>query len=185
MFSLRINALGVGAVKKGAPTLCMGFLCYLGVSAAPGLNFPHMVPVCHPPLPALGSSCLLAIFFLFLEMISSGEKSGLVWFPLSGGCCPSWSWRPSLCRSRSVRRDTGKGKWKGSGTPGGTHLPSSGGDETKKLFFHQQANSSPLSPKHHALSLVLSVPSLAIIFKSLLSSFSTRAWPPCQPLTSP
>lgn len=124
-------------------------------------------------------------YFLFLEMTSSGGKSGLVRFPLSGSCCPCWAWRPSLLHSWRVRRDTGKGKWKGSGTPGRAHLLSSGGDETKKLFLHQHANSSTLSPKHHALSLVLSVPSLATIFISLLSSFSTRAWPPCQPQTSP
>lgn len=71
MCSVRINALGVGAVKEGAPSLCMGFLCSLGVSAAPGLNFPHMAPICYPPLPALGSSCLLTIFPL--------SRNDLIW----------------------------------------------------------------------------------------------------------
>lgn len=146
MCSLRINALGVGAVKEDAPTLCMGFLCYLGVSAAPGLNFPHMAPICHPPPPPPLVALVSWQHFLFLEMISSGEKSGLAWFPLSGSCCPCWAWRPSLRHSWKVRRDTGKGKWKGSGTPGRTHLTSSGGDETKKVFFHQSLQQHPLPP---------------------------------------
>lgn len=42
MCSLKINALGVGAVKEDAPTLCMGFLCYLGgVSSTRTQLSPH------------------------------------------------------------------------------------------------------------------------------------------------
>lgn len=47
-------------------------------------------------------------YFLFLEMISSGEKSGLVWLPLSGSCCPCWAWRPSIHPDRTQGKTSGK-----------------------------------------------------------------------------
>lgn len=55
----------------------------------------------------------------------------------------------------------------------GLSLTPGSGDVTKKLLFHQNASSSisvlptspPATPKHHTLSLVLSVPSFTAILK--------------------
>ena len=83
--------------------------------AAAETHSSHMAPICHPPSPLLVA--LVSWQISFLEIISSGEKSGLVYFALGGSCYPCWVWRPSQACSWKVRQGTGKAGRKASHTP--------------------------------------------------------------------
>lgn len=109
----------------------------------------HMAPICHPPPHSV--ALVSWQYFLFLEIISSGEKSGLVYFILGGSCYACWVCRPSPCCSWMVRQAQGKQVGKVLVPQVGLSLITGSGDVTKK-FFCQNANNS--IPSLQALCLV-------------------------------
>lgn len=99
-----------GSLKEMPLPLVFDFCVIFGCGQHQNSTFPTW-PQYATPLPTPSSSCLLAIFpFFFLEIILSGEKSGLVCFTLAGSCSPHWVCRPSERCSWMDRPGTGKGR---------------------------------------------------------------------------
>lgn len=116
MFSPNKCPWGAGASKEMPVPLVFDLCVIVGCGQHQNSTFPTW-PQHAILLPTRSSSCLLAIFlsfffffFLFLEIILSGEKSGLVCFTLGGSCSPHWVCRPREGCSWMVRPGTGKGR---------------------------------------------------------------------------
>lgn len=103
----------------------------------------HMAPICHPPPHSV--ALVSWQYFLFLEIISSGEKSGLAYFILGGSCYPCWVCRPSPCCSWMVRQAQGKQVGKVLVPQVGLSLITGSADVTKEFFFCQNASNSIIS----------------------------------------
>lgn len=131
----------------------------------PEISFSHMAPICHAPSPFLVA--LVSWQISFLEIISSGEKSGLVSFHLGwqllslcgyvdpANTAPGWS----------VKTRAG-GKGAASTPQAGVGLTPDSGDGTQKLFCGKCQSQHPCLPLHPPQTLCHIFGHLSLLFKN-------------------